>query len=40
MFCECCGMQLRANSHCGRIYKDKVRAIKKKEFMENVLVRR
>jgi hypothetical protein len=29
VFCECCGMQLRANPHCGKIYKEKVRARKK-----------
>jgi hypothetical protein len=28
MFCECCGMRLRA-SPAGRIYKEKVRAKKK-----------
>jgi hypothetical protein len=36
MFCE---MQLRANPHCGKIYKEKVRA-KKSELIENVLIRR
>jgi hypothetical protein len=30
MFCECCGMQLRASPHCGRVYKEKVRVYKKK----------
>jgi hypothetical protein len=39
MFCECCGMQLRANPHCGQVYKEKVRA-KKNELIDNVLVRR
>jgi predicted amidophosphoribosyltransferase len=39
MFCECCGMQLRVNPHCGQVYKEKVRA-KKHELIENVLVRR
>jgi hypothetical protein len=29
LFCECCGMRLRANPHCGRVYKEKVRAKKK-----------
>jgi hypothetical protein len=33
MFCECCGMQLRATSHCGRSYREKVRA-KKNELIE------
>jgi hypothetical protein len=28
MFCECCGMQLRVNPHCGQVYKEKVRAKK------------
>jgi hypothetical protein len=39
MFCECCGMQLRASPHCGRVYREKVRA-KKNELIEDVLVRR
>jgi hypothetical protein len=26
--CECCGMRLRANPHCGRVYKEKFRAKK------------
>jgi hypothetical protein len=39
MFCECCGMQLRA-SPAGRVYKEKVRATKKNELMENVLIRK
>jgi hypothetical protein len=39
MFCGCCGMQLRAKPHCGRIYREKVR-VKKNKLMENVLVRR
>jgi hypothetical protein len=26
MFCECCGLQLRASPNCGRVYRDKVRA--------------
>jgi hypothetical protein len=39
LFCECCGMRLRANPHRGRVYKEKVRA-KKNELMEKVLVRR
>jgi hypothetical protein len=38
MFCECCGMQLRA-SPAGRVYKEKVRA-KKNELMENVLFKK
>jgi hypothetical protein len=38
VFCECCGMQLRA-SPAGRVYKEEFRA-KKNELMENVLVRR
>jgi hypothetical protein len=29
LFCECCGMRLRANPHRGRVYKEKVRAKKK-----------
>jgi hypothetical protein len=33
MFCECCGMQLRGSPHCGRIYREKVRA-KKSEVIE------
>jgi hypothetical protein len=37
VFCECCGMQLRAKPHCGRIYKEKIRATKKNELMEKVL---
>jgi hypothetical protein len=36
MFCECCGMQLRASPHCGRVYREKVRA-KKNELIENVI---
>jgi hypothetical protein len=32
-------MQLRASPHCGRVYREKVRA-KKNELMENVLVER
>jgi hypothetical protein len=39
MFCECCGMQLRASPHCGRVYREKVRANKKYELIEKVLVR-
>jgi hypothetical protein len=39
MFCECCGMQLRASPHCGRVYREKVRANKKHELIEKVLVR-
>jgi hypothetical protein len=35
LFCECCGMQLRA-SPAGRVYKEKVRA-RKNELIENVL---
>jgi hypothetical protein len=27
--CECCGMQLSPNPHCGKVYKEKVRAKKK-----------
>jgi hypothetical protein len=34
MFCECCGMQLRANPHCGQVYKEKVRA-KKNELIDH-----
>jgi hypothetical protein len=30
-------MQLRASPHCGRVYREKVRA-KKHELIENVLV--
>jgi hypothetical protein len=30
MFCECCGMQLRAHPRCGRMYKEEVRTTKKK----------
>jgi hypothetical protein len=33
MFCECCGMQLRA-SPAGRVYKEKVRA-KKNELIDH-----
>jgi hypothetical protein len=40
MFCECCGMQLRASPHCGRVYREKVRATKKNELIENLLIRR
>jgi hypothetical protein len=29
LFCECCGMRLRANSRCGRAVAEKVRAKKK-----------
>jgi hypothetical protein len=29
LFCECCRMRLRANPHCDRVYKEKVRAKKK-----------
>jgi hypothetical protein len=29
LFCKCCGMQLRASPHCGRVYREKVRAKKK-----------
>jgi hypothetical protein len=36
VFCECCGMQLRASPHCGRVYREKVRA-KKNELIENVI---
>jgi hypothetical protein len=32
-------MQLRANPHCGQVYREEFRA-KKNELMENVLVRR
>jgi hypothetical protein len=39
MFCECCGMQLRASPHCGRVYREKVRA-KKYELIGNVLIRK
>jgi hypothetical protein len=39
MFCECCGMQLRASPHCGRVYREKVRA-KKNELIENVLIKK
>jgi hypothetical protein len=39
MFCECCGMQLRGSPHCGRVYREKVRA-KKSELIDNVLVRK
>jgi hypothetical protein len=38
MFCECCGMQLRA-SPAGRVYKEEFRA-KKNELIENVLIRK
>jgi hypothetical protein len=38
MFCECCGMQLRATP-TGRVYKEKVR-VKKRELIDNVLVRK
>jgi hypothetical protein len=37
MFCECCGMQLRASPHCGRVYKEKVRAKKKLVAVESIL---
>jgi hypothetical protein len=33
-------MQLRAKPHCARIYKEKVRATKKNELMETVIVGR
>jgi hypothetical protein len=36
MFCECCGMQLRA-SPSGRVYKEEFRA-KKNEVIEKVLI--
>jgi hypothetical protein len=39
MFCECCGMQLRASPHCGKVYKEKVRA-KKNELIENILIKK
>jgi hypothetical protein len=29
MFCECCGLRLRANPHHGGAHKEKVRAKKK-----------
>jgi hypothetical protein len=32
-------MQLRANPHCGQVYKEKVRA-KKKESIENILIKK
>ena len=31
---ECCGMQLRASPHCGRVYREKVRA-KKNELIDH-----
>jgi hypothetical protein len=34
LFCECCGMRLRANPHRGRVYKEKVRA-KKHELIDH-----
>jgi hypothetical protein len=33
-------MQLRANPHCGRIYREKVKATKKNELIENLSVER
>jgi hypothetical protein len=33
-------MLWNAAAHCGRVYREKVRATKKNELMENVLVRR
>jgi hypothetical protein len=32
-------MQLTASPHCGRVYREKVRA-KKNELIENVLIRK
>jgi hypothetical protein len=34
LFCECCGMRLRASPHCGRVYREKVRA-KKLELIDH-----
>jgi hypothetical protein len=34
MFCECCGMRLRASPHCGRVYREKVRA-KKNQLIDH-----
>jgi hypothetical protein len=39
LFCECCGMRLRA-SPANREYKEKVRAIKKNQLVEDVVRRR
>jgi hypothetical protein len=36
LFCECCGMRLRANPHRGRVYKEKVRAKKKLNAVETL----
>jgi hypothetical protein len=36
LFCECCGMRLRANPHRGRVYKEKVRAKKKLNALETL----